>query len=127
MKFAIGVQSTDYLILRGHVQLLHDSVQFLAQFDILSIKLCNLTVFLREQEFQILHLILRLAALGFPLEVGPISVLPVLDQLKVQIVVLFDDPLIFVLQWRHRLSVQLGFVCNHSVIIFQLLEGFSCL
>ena len=51
MQFAIGVQSADYLILRRHVQLLHDSVKFLAQFDILSIQLCNLTVFLREQEF----------------------------------------------------------------------------
>ena len=101
MQFAIGVQSADYLILRRHVQLLHDSVQFLAQFDILSIQLCNLTVFLREQEFQILHLVLRLAALGFPFEVGPVSMLPILDELEVQIVVLFDDPLIFVLQWRH--------------------------
>ena len=47
-------------------------------------------VFLSQKEFQILDLVLSLAALSLPLKVSPISMLSVLDELVVQFIVLFD-------------------------------------
>ena len=82
----------------------------------------DLTVFLREQEFQVLYFVLGLAALRFPFEIGAVGVLAVLDQLEVKIIVFFDDSLIFVLEWRHGLSIELCLVGDDGVLIFQLLE-----
>ena len=101
VQLAVRVKTADDLILRGHVELLHDAVQFLAEFDVLGIELSQLTVFLAEQEFQILHLVLRLAALGLPLQVCAVRMLPKLDQLEVQVIVFFDETLVFFLQRHH--------------------------
>lgn len=127
VQFAVGVQPANNLVLRGHVQLLHHPVQFLAQFHIFSIKVPNLAVFLREQEFEVLHLVLGLAALRFPFEVGTVRMLAILDQLEVKVVVFFDDSLIFVLEWRHGLTIELCFVGDDGVFIFQFLERFCSL
>ena len=86
-----------------------------------------MTVFLREQEFEVLDFVLGLAALRFPFEIGAVGVLAVLDQLEVKIIVFFDDSFIFVLEWRHGLSIELCFVGDDGVFIFQLLERFSSL
>ena len=47
MQLSIRVEPADYLILRRHVQLLHDAVKFLAQFDILRVERGNLAILLR--------------------------------------------------------------------------------
>ena len=83
VDLAIAIQPTDDLILRRHVQLLHDFVQFLAQFDILCIEIGNLRVLLTKQEFEVLHLVRGLAALGLPLQISTVCMLTVLDQLLV--------------------------------------------
>ena len=44
VQFTIRIKSTNDLILRRHIELLHDFVQFLAQFDIFGVKLGYLAV-----------------------------------------------------------------------------------
>ena len=97
MELAIRVQTANDLVLRWHVKLFHDSIQFLAQFYILLIEFDNLTIFLGKQEFQIFYLVLSLAALSLPFEVGTVSMLTVLNQLEVKIIVFFDKSLILLL------------------------------
>ena len=97
MQLSIRIQSSNDLVLGRHIKFFHHAVKFLAQFDILRVQCRNLAILLCEQEFQILHLILRLSALSFPFKIGAISVLSILDELEVQIVVLLDNPLIFML------------------------------
>ena len=72
MELAIRVQTANDLVLRWHVKLLHYTIQFLAQFYILLIEFDNLTIFLGKQEFQIFYLVLSLAALSLPFEVGTV-------------------------------------------------------
>ena len=88
-----------------HVELLHDPVELLAQFDVFSVHSGNLRVFLSQEEFQILNFILCLAALSFPLEIGAVRMLPILYQLEVKVIVFFDNALVLVLQRRHGLAV----------------------
>lgn len=46
VQLSIGIQTTDDLVLRWHIELFHDSVKFLAQLDVLTIEGRNLGVFL---------------------------------------------------------------------------------
>jgi len=48
VEVTLGVESTDDMVLRGHVEFLHDTVEFLSELDILCIKSCDLDVFLRK-------------------------------------------------------------------------------
>ena len=105
MELTIGVESSNNLVLGWHIQLFHDFVKFLAQFDIFAVQSRDLAIFLSQEELKILHFILGLAVLTLPLEIGAVSMLAVLDQLEVKVVVFFDDTLIFGLKRRHRLSV----------------------
>ena len=122
MELAIRVQTANDLVLRWHVKLLHHTIQFLAQFYILLIEFDNLTIFLGKQEFQIFYLVLSLAALSLPFEVGTVSMLTVLNQLEVKIIVFFNKSLIFLLERRHRLSIKSGFVGDDCILILELLE-----
>ena len=125
MELTIRVQTANDLVLRWHVKLFHHAIQFLAQFYILLIEFGNLTIFLGKQEFQIFYLVLSLAALSLPFEVGTVSMLTVLNQLEVKIIVFFNKSLIFLLKRRHRLSVKSGFVGDDCILILELLEGLS--
>jgi len=48
VEVTLGVESTDYLVLRGHVEFLHDTVEFLSELDIICVKAGDLDVFLRK-------------------------------------------------------------------------------
>ena len=63
MELTIGVETTDNLVLRRHIELFHHFVKFLAQFNIFTVKISDLAILLRQEEFEILYLVLRLAAL----------------------------------------------------------------
>ena len=108
-----------------HVELLHDPVELLAQFDVFSVHSGNLRVFLSKKEFQILNFVLCLAALSLPFEIATVSMLPILYQLEVKVIVFFDYALVLVLQRRHGLAIKCRLICNDSVFILELLEGFS--
>ena len=53
--------------------------------------------------------------------------LTILDQLEVQIVVLLDKALVLLLERHHGLAVEAGLVCDHCVLVLELLEGLSSL
>ena len=125
MQIAVRVETSNDLVLRWHVELLHDLVKLVSELDIFSIEGGNLTVFLREQEFQILHLVLRLAACSFPLEISAVSMLSILNQLEMEVVVFLDDALVLHLERFHGLTVQAGLIGNHGVLILEFLEGLS--
>ena len=108
-----------------HVELLHDPVELLAQFDVFSVHSGNLRVFLSQEEFQILNFVLCLAALSLPFEVAAVSMLPILYQLEVQVIVFFDNTLILMLERRHGLAVKCRLIGNDSVFILELLVSFS--
>ena len=113
------------MILARHVELLHDPVELLAQFDVFSVHSGNLRVFLSQEEFQILNFVLCLAALSLPFEIATVSMLPILYQLEVKVIVFFDNALVLVLERRHGLAVKCRLICNDSVFILELLEGFG--
>ena len=125
VKLAIAVKTSNYLILARHVELLHDSVELLAQFDVFSVHSGNLRAFLSQQEFQILNFILCLAALSLPFEIAAVSMLPILYQLEVKVIVFFDNALVLVLERCHGLAVKCRLIGNDSVFILELLKGFS--
>ena len=123
MKLAVAVEATNDLVLTRHVELLHDFVELLAQSDVFGVHIGYLRVLLGQEEFQILNLVLCLAALSFPLEIGAVSMLPILYQLEVKIVVFFDNALILVLERRHGLAIKRRLIGNDSVFILELLVG----
>ena len=123
MKLAVAVEATNDLVLTRHVELLHDFVELLAQSDVFGVHIGYLRVLLGQEEFQILNLVLCLAALSFPLEIGAVCMLPILYQLEVKIVVFFDNALILVLERRHGLAIKRRLIGNDSVFILELLVG----
>ena len=125
VKLAVTVETSNYLILARHVELLHDSVELLAQFDVFSVHSGNLRVFLSQEEFQILNFVLCLAALSLPFEIAAVSMLPILYQLEVKVIVFFDNALVLVLKRRHGLAVKSRLISNDSVFILEFLESFS--
>ena len=46
MELTIGVESSNNLVLGWHIQLFHDFVKFLAQFDIFAVQSRDLAIFL---------------------------------------------------------------------------------
>lgn len=119
---SVRVESSDDLILRRHIEFLHSFVKLGAQLDVFGIKFRNFAVFLCQQEFQILHLVLCLAALGFPFQVSSIGMISELDQFVMKDVVLLDKALVLLLKGDHRLAVETGLVRDHCVLVFELLE-----
>ena len=101
MKLAVAVEASNNLILAWHVELLHDSVELLAQFNVFSIHSGNLRVFLSKEEFQILNFVLCLAALSLPFEIAAVCMFPILYQLEVKVIVFFDNALVLVLERCH--------------------------
>lgn len=101
MKLSITIKTSNYLILTRHVELLHDTVKLLAQFNVFSIHCGNLRVFLSKEEFQILNFVLCLAALSLPFEIATVCMLPILYQLEVKVIIFFDNALVLVLERCH--------------------------
>jgi hypothetical protein len=70
-----------------------------------TLKLLECEVFLAYEEPEILSFVLRLSDDSLPLKLDCIGIFLSLDQLEMQVVVLLDETLVFLLQWKQSLRV----------------------
>lgn len=93
------------LVLRREIKLLHHLIKLHPQLQVLTIKLLECNVLLADEEPQILGFVLRLANDCLPSELNSVCIFFLSYQLVMQIIVLLDEPLVFLLQWDESLGV----------------------
>lgn len=105
------------MVLSRHVKFLHDLFELVAQLGVILIKTLDLCRLLFGQEVQILGLILALSKDTLPSELDGFALFFALDDLKVQVIILLDEPLIFFLEGDQSLRVESGFLAQDCVFI----------